>query len=325
MSLVRPSSKPNYLRKLRRLLREVSEQPLPERVHQLRTTIRRAETFLSSHELSEKRDVAKLLQQFVKLRRRAGRVRDVDVQTIALRTVHISGQEEAKLLLMAELEAQRNKQQKKLLAGIEERYSPRMRERMRKVEYAIAFAGGAEGVAGKPGKISPERLSRSVRDLVRAYRQAQPFSPRGLHQFRIHCKKTRYLAELLPGNAELLLQLKTMQDVIGDWHDWLTLAENAARIAGPAKLALLAHLQNVTQAKFTESVSVCRRVVNELEAGGAYSRLRQEQNAVEPEKKKSAPEKKRAARENKKSETAKKKTPLRAGPSARKQATPAAS
>jgi len=324
MTLVRPSSKPNYLRKLRRLLREVSEQPLPERVHQLRTTIRRAETFLNSHELSEKRDVAKLLQQFVKLRRRAGRVRDVDVQRIALRTVHITGQEEAKLLLMAELEAQRNKQQKKLLAGIDDKYSPRMRERMRKVEYAIAFAGGAEGAAGKPGKVSPERLSRSVRELVRAYQQAQPFSPRGLHQFRIQCKKTRYLAELLPGNAELLQQLKTMQDVIGDWHDWLTLAENAARIAGPAKLALLAHLQNVTQAKFIEAVSVCRRVVNEIEAGAYLRKLPQEENAVEPEKKKSAPEKKRAARENKKSEAAKKK-PLRAGSSTRKQAAPAAS
>jgi CHAD domain-containing protein len=316
MTLVRPSSKPNYLRKLRRLLREVPEQPLPERVHRLRTTIRRTETFLSSHELSARRDVAKLLRQLVKLRRRAGRLRDIDVQIVALRTVHISGQEEAKLLLMAELEAQRGKQQKKLLASIEDKYSPRMRERMRKVEYAIAFAGGAEGVAGKPGKVSPERLSRSVRDLVRAYRQAQPFSPRGLHQFRIHCKKTRYLAELLPGNAELLLQLKTMQDVIGDWHDWLTLTQNAARIAGPAKLALLAHLENVTQAKFTEAVSVCRRVVNEIEAG-AYQ--------PQAEEKKAAPEEKRAAAEHKKSEAAKKKAPLRAGSSTRKHAAPAAS
>ncbi|HZR27674.1 MAG TPA: CHAD domain-containing protein [Terriglobales bacterium] len=321
MTLVRPSSKPNYLRKLRRLLREVSEQPLPDRVHQLRTTIRRAETFLSSHELSAKRDVAKLLQQLAKLRRRAGRVRDIDVQTIALRSVQIGRQEEAKALLMAELEAQRSKQQKKLLAGIEDKFSPRLRERMQKVEYAIAFAGGAEGVAGTPGNIALERLSRSVRDLVRAYRKAQPFSPRGLHQFRIQCKKTRYLAELLPGNAELLLQLKTMQDVIGDWHDWLTLAQNAARIAGLAKLALLAHLQNVTQAKFTEAISVCGRVVNEIQAGAYLRQLPREKNAVETEQKKSAPEKKRAVRENKKSETAKKKP---AGSSARKQAAPAA-
>jgi len=56
MTPVRPSRVPNYLRKLRRLLREVASEPLPERVHQLRTTIRRAETFLSAQDLEEKRD-----------------------------------------------------------------------------------------------------------------------------------------------------------------------------------------------------------------------------------------------------------------------------
>src|SRR5260370_17981521 len=102
MTPVEPSRHPNYLRKLRRLLREVSEQPLPERVHQLRTTIRRTETFLNSHDLSEKQDVKKLLQQLAKLRRPARRVRDVDWQTPALRTVHMCRQEENKKRLLAE-------------------------------------------------------------------------------------------------------------------------------------------------------------------------------------------------------------------------------
>src|SRR5260370_25107816 len=96
MTPVESSRHPNYLRKLRRLLREVSEQPLPERVHQLRTTIRRTETFLNSHDLSEKQDVKKLLQQLAKLRRRARRARDVNVQTLALRSVHSGRQKEAK-------------------------------------------------------------------------------------------------------------------------------------------------------------------------------------------------------------------------------------
>src|SRR5215831_6791249 len=127
-------SKPNYLRKLRRLLREVSEQPLPERVHQLRTTIRRTETFLSSQDLTEKRDVKKLLQQLAKLRRRAGKVRDLDVQTFALRTVHIGQEEDTKIRLMDELRSQRSKLGKKLQVGIQDKFSPRMRERMKKVE-----------------------------------------------------------------------------------------------------------------------------------------------------------------------------------------------
>ncbi|HTD23939.1 MAG TPA: CHAD domain-containing protein [Terriglobales bacterium] len=322
MTPVEPSRHPNYLRKLRRLLREVSEQPLPERVHQLRTTIRRTETFLNSHDLSEKQDVKKLLQQLAKLRRRAGRVRDVDVQTLALRTVHIGRQEETKIRLLAELREQRSKQEKKLQAGIEDKFSPRMRERMRKVESVIAFAGESPQAAGKRSMLSPNRLWRAVQDLVLTAREAQPFTPRRLHQFRIQCKKTRYLAEMLPGTSELLQQLRTMQDSIGDWHDWLTLTQNAAKITGPVESELLAHLQNVTQAKFADAVRVCKRIVSELEAE-LIALKRAPENNTGLEKKKAAPDKN--APDKKKTTTENKKTPSAAGASADKQASPAAS
>jgi len=291
---------------LRRLLREVAGEPLPERVHQLRTTIRRAETFLSAQDLGEKRGAAKLLQQLAKLRRRAGRVRDVDVQAAALRTVNIGQQEDAKGRLLAELEEQRHRKEKKLLTGIEERFSPRMRERMRKVESAVASAGDARVAVGKKSKPTPRRLWRALRDLIETARQGQPFTPSTLHQFRVQCKKTRYLAELLPGNATLLEQLKTIQDAIGDWHDWLTLTQNAAKITGPSQSALLAHLENVTQAKFTHAVRTSKRIVGELEAAASALKSEIERKKTEL-KAMQAP--------------AKKKTPLRIVSTARKHAT----
>jgi CHAD domain-containing protein len=237
-----------------------------------------------------KHDLKKLLLQLAKLRRRAGRVRDVDVQIVALRTVQIGRYEETKSRLMSELELQRGKREKKLLAGIDEKFSPRLRERMRKVGSAIALTGGA---ASQGSDISTDRLWRAVRDLIRTARQAQPFSLRGLHQFRIQAKKTRYLAELLPGNAVLLQQLKTIQDVIGDWHDWLTLAQNAAKIAEPSELALRAHLENVTHAKFTQAVRVCKRTISEIEAGVSALQPRPRKKQAMPEKKKRPSEKKK--------------------------------
>jgi CHAD domain-containing protein len=306
MAPVRPSKTPNYLRKLRRLLREVSTEPLPERVHQLRTTIRRTETFLSSQDIAEKRDVGKLLAQLGKLRRRAGRVRDIDVQAAALRTVNI-GQEDAKARVLAELEEQRNRKEKKLLAGIEDKFSVRMHTRMRKVEAVVATAGDARVAAGKKTKPTPRRLWRSLRDLIRTARQTQPFTPRTLHQFRVQCKKTRYLAELLPGHATLLEQLKTIQDAIGDWHDWLTLTQSAAKITGPMELALLAHLENVTQAKFTEAIRTLKRVVAGLEAAATALKADLDKEKAE-----------------KKAEQAKKKAPLQFVPAHRKQAAPVA-
>jgi CHAD domain-containing protein len=309
---VRPSQTPNYLRKLRRLLREVSAEPLPERVHQLRTTIRRAETFLCTQDLPEKHDVRKLVQQLAKLRRRAGRVRDIDVQAAALRTVNIGQQEDAKARVLDELEEQRSRKEKKLLAGIEDKFSPRMRQRMRKIESVVASAGDARIAAGKKTRPTPRRLWCSLRDLIRATRDSQPFTPRTLHQFRVLCKKTRYLAELLPGNAALLEHLKTIQDAIGDWHDWLTLTQRAAKITRPNESALLAHLENVTQAKFTEAIRTSNRIVIDLEAAASGLKIELEKRKAE-----------------KKAESARKiqqdkKTPLHVVPSPRKQIVPVA-
>jgi hypothetical protein len=46
-----------------------------------------------------------------------------------------------------------------------------------------------------------------------------------------------------------------MQDVIGDWHDWLKLTQKAEAIFGGVRdSALVAMLRNVTQAKFRQSV-----------------------------------------------------------------------
>lgn len=295
MTHVRTSRNSNYLRKLRKLLREIPAQPAPELVHQLRTTIRRTEILLSSHGLSGMQDGAKLLDQLNKLRRRAGRVRDVDVQIAALRAVHIGRQEDTKLRLMAELEHQRGKQQKKLVAAIEDKFSDRMRARMQRLEAAVSSINQS-GVQKKP-RLSPVRLWRSVKELIRAAHEAQPFTPRVLHQFRIQCKRTRYLAELLPGTDDLIQQLKTVQDSIGDWHDWLTLTQNATKIADTGESALLAHLENVTQAKFADAIRLSKHIIARLEADVDSLKVVREaqgpgpEKAAEPEKKKVQPEK----------------------------------
>jgi CHAD domain-containing protein len=83
-------------------------------------------------------------------------------------------------------------------------------------------------------------------------------SEKTLHQYRIIGKRARYIAELANQNAEatrIVEQLKHMQDVIGDWHDWLKLTQKAEALFGGIRdSALVAMLRNVTQAKFRQSV-----------------------------------------------------------------------
>jgi CHAD domain-containing protein len=79
-----------------------------------------------------------------------------------------------------------------------------------------------------------------------------------LHQYRVIGKRARYIAELADQNPEatrIVEQLKHMQDVIGDWHDWLKLTQKAEALFGGIRdSALVALLRNVTQAKFRQSV-----------------------------------------------------------------------
>src|SRR5258706_8530298 len=73
---------------LLRVPKKISRTASPRVVHQLRTTIRRVEALLAALGADAKVE-AKLLKQLARLRRRAGKVRDLDVQIAALRGVRL--------------------------------------------------------------------------------------------------------------------------------------------------------------------------------------------------------------------------------------------
>jgi CHAD domain-containing protein len=94
--------------------------------------------------------------------------------------------------------------------------------------------------------------------LAKLGRDHVTLTEKTLHQYRIIGKRARYIAELADQDVEaerIVDQLKHMQDVIGDWHDWLKLTQKAEALFGGVRdSALVAMLRNVTQAKFRQSV-----------------------------------------------------------------------
>jgi hypothetical protein len=57
-----------------------------------------------------------------------------------------------------------------------------------------------------------------------------------------------------------------MQDVLGDWHDWLKLTEKAEKLYGGVQdSSLVAALRNVTQAKFRQAIDVLSSTRTALE------------------------------------------------------------
>ena len=69
------------VRKLRKLLEKMGSQPAAKDVHDLRTSSRRLEASFQALSLDGGRNGRKVLKKVRKIRKRAGKVRDMDVLT----------------------------------------------------------------------------------------------------------------------------------------------------------------------------------------------------------------------------------------------------
>src|SRR5207253_10871840 len=74
----------SVFQKVERQLAKIASKPQPDHVHQFRTSTRRIEALLQELVPKQDRNQRKLLKELSQLRRRAGRIRDVDVQVQAL-------------------------------------------------------------------------------------------------------------------------------------------------------------------------------------------------------------------------------------------------
>ncbi len=211
---------------LQRLIKDVEEKPRPRAVHHLRTTIRRFETLLPEMSGSGGRAEKKLEKQLDRIRKRAGKLRDVDVQLRALRSLHRSHQGDDYSSVLRFLEKARTKRRKRLADTLGDARDRGLLKRLRRVvEQAV---GVVAGQAREPLGLT------HVLDRFAALTQTTGALTEGnLHEFRKDTKRVRYLAETIeaaPESKTAVAQLKRIQDAIGAWHDWLVLTALAAKI-----------------------------------------------------------------------------------------------
>jgi CHAD domain-containing protein len=232
--------------KLGRELTRLTKEPAPDSVHKFRTNSRRVEALLSEVAPELNRNDKKLLKLLSRLRKKAGRVRDLDVEIASLRSLKIPEGNGHKSQFVDALVQERAKREQKLAKAFDRETATEVRKRLRRAVSEIDIPKNTE-----PLTLTLSKLAKLGRDHV-------PLTEKTLHQYRIIGKRARYIAELADDDAEakrVVDQLKHMQDVIGDWHDWLKLTQKAEALFGGVRdSALVAMLRNVTQAKFRESV-----------------------------------------------------------------------
>jgi CHAD domain-containing protein len=211
-------------------------------VHRFRTNSRRVEALMG--DLSpETRNKKKLLKLLSKLRKKAGKLRDLDVQIAFLKELKIPDRQNHRAQLLEWLSYDHARRSKKLAKAFDPDTVRELRKRLRRAQSEMKLDGIkplelASGHLPKPGQL--------------------PISEKMLHACRIATKHARYLAELADSQEakSFIEELKRAQDVIGEWHDILKLKEIAEQRFGSVHdSALVAALQNIGRARFRRAVN----------------------------------------------------------------------
>ncbi|HVZ59489.1 MAG TPA: CHAD domain-containing protein [Terriglobales bacterium] len=295
------------LRKLNKLIRELAKEATAPRVHHVRTTLRRIETRMMAS--GGKQELPKLLK---KLRRRAGKLRDVDVQLVALRGIRLESARQEKARLTRTLCKIRAKNESKLTSLLEE-----ISEKNPGGQLQAFLTVPASAAAAEKARTSVKAARQMFAAALERY---SPLSEGNLHAFRMECKRARYVAEMAAelasfnpmvsqsmisqptisqsivsqngksthghgeqSEAQLLVeQFKRIQDAVGEWHDWQSLTEQAGRVLAPSSGGLLPALRAMKRSKFLEAMRVIPEVKDSVLGGVGFLRKASKSEEIAP-------------------------------------------
>lgn len=244
-------------RKLEEDIVKLSAKPQAQNVHRFRIGTRRLQIMLAELSPHLDRKQKKLLKLLGRIRKRAGKVRDLDVQLTALRGLKVAREARRKTQLIDHLIELRRKHEKKLRRAVEPDTVREIGKRLERARKEFRSGSGRD----------PLTVARNILKRIDA---TAPITEPVLHRYRILGKRARYAAEFARHSAEaqqFIAQLKRIQDALGDWHDWLTLTQTASQYLGDIPdSALIAELRNVTGAKFRYAVNVLTQARAALES-----------------------------------------------------------
>jgi CHAD domain-containing protein len=237
----------SIFRKTEKELLRLSAGHRADAVHGFRTTTRRLQTLLEQLVADNDRKAKKLLKMLNRIRKSAGKVRDIDAQLEALRSLKVPQEPRRKTQLMQSLIELRAKYEKRLRKLLKKQDIRDIRRRLRR-------AGGSVRLDSSRDPLSVARQILRTVPVVKG-----PADEETLHRYRLVVKRARYAAEFAPKSPEsdkYLAELKRLQDALGNWHDWLTLTHTAVeRLGDVNQSSLVAVLHNVTRGKFRHAVS----------------------------------------------------------------------
>jgi CHAD domain-containing protein len=255
---ISPERGKSIFRKTEKELVRLSSGRRAEAVHGFRTAARRLQTLLEQLVADHNRKHKKLLKILNRIRKSAGKVRDIDAQLEALRSLKVPQEPRRKTQLVQALIELRARHERKLHKLMKKQDIRGLRKRLRRAEESMTF----------DSNLDPLTVSRQMLKSISI--PPGPILEEALHRYRLVVKRARYAAEFAPKSVEsnkFLAELKRLQDSLGSWHDWLTLTQTAAeRLGDVNESSLVAVLHNVTRGKFRHAVSAVTAAKSESHA-----------------------------------------------------------
>jgi CHAD domain-containing protein len=237
------------LSKLRKFAEKTPKQPSPGEIHKLRTHARKIETTFQALSQDSGKNERQLLNDIGKIRKRAGKIRDLDVLTGKVSGIHLDGETECEIKLLEYLGSERRKQSAKLRSLISKertalikrlrRASTHMDKFLKKQEPQPAALAAANALQLSYQLDSPRRLNR-----------------RNLHRYRLKVKHLRYVLQLSPSaDPKFVDDLGHVKDAIGDWHDSEELISIASDMLNHgAGCRLIAKLKEISESKYQSAL-----------------------------------------------------------------------
>jgi CHAD domain-containing protein len=186
----------NPVRKLRKILKKMTAEPGPEEVHAFRTASRRMQATLRAFSLDSKGNGRHILKRLSRLRKLAGKVRDMDVLTdYASSLPRQSEEKECSVRLLEHLGAQRQKYARKL-HNAARRYSSKLRKRMKRSASDFEKILPANDGKASIGNGVSAKAAASALQLLSELKRPARLNRSTLHPYRLKVKELRNVLQM---------------------------------------------------------------------------------------------------------------------------------
>jgi CHAD domain-containing protein len=249
------------IHKLRKFVKKVPRRPNPEEIHDLRTQIRRFQAMIEALDVNCKRNERRLFRHLARIRKRAGKIRDMDVLTGYASTVQVEEERDCLVQLLEYLGMERYRRAEQLHA-LMRKYGAELQRRLKR---SLAHVQKSIPGHSKNGARIRNTAADAMAFVLKLFNElAVPatLNRKNLHAYRLKIKQLRYVLEMADDpNQEFIDKLGEIKDAIGEWHDWEELIAITVEVLDhKANCKLLPEVRAISVQKYENALSLTNKM-----------------------------------------------------------------